>query len=235
MLVEETTADGQVGPRPAGRERFFLDWPAWLARLLNLSSKLVRVRYIRFPDLIHGGPTIFVHWHCEDLSMLPHFGRYHPRILVSQSRDGAILSRAVSVLGFDTSRGSSSRGGAGGLLALKRSLKAGQNVIFAADGPRGPRHVAKPGPVYLAAKTGCPICVAGTASSFSYVARGTWSKTRLPLPGSKTVIAFSPSIYLPPEAARWPSHVQSRFLGAAISDAVREAEVELARWRGGGS
>lgn len=211
-------------------ERFFLDWPAWVGRILALSAKLVRVRVFDFPASEALGATIYAHWHCEDLSMLPHFGFLNPRILVSQSRDGAILSRAVSVMGFATSRGSSSRGGAAGLLALKRSLEAGQSVVFAADGPRGPRNIAKPGPVYLAAKTGRPLVAAGTAVSFSHTFRA-WSRTRLPLPGAKLVIAFSPPRYLPPEAVRWPTHIQSRYLTSLICDTVRHAEAELDAWR----
>jgi lysophospholipid acyltransferase (LPLAT)-like uncharacterized protein len=132
-------------------------------------------------------------------------------------------------MGFVTSRGSSSNGGAAALLALKRSLAAGQSVVFAADGPRGPRQVAKPGPVYLAAKTGRPLVAAGSAVSFSHTFRA-WSRTRLPLPGAKLAVVFSPPIYLPPEAARWPAHIQSRYLTLLICDTVRRAEMELDAW-----
>lgn len=210
-------------------ERFPLDWPAWAGRLLAWSAKLLRVRIFDFPDPEASGAVIFAHWHGDDLAMLPHFGHLHPRILVSQSRDGAILSRAVSVMGFPTSRGSSSRGGAAGLLALKQSLLAGQSVVLAADGPRGPRCVAKPGPVYLAAKTGRPLLPCGAAVSFCHTFRS-WNRTRFPLPGARLVIAFGPLTYLPPEAAKWPAHVQSRYLTILISDAARKAELELADW-----
>ncbi len=216
-------------PADGNDERFFLDWPAWVGRLLVLSSRLVRFRAVNFPDFKAEGPGIFVHWHCEDLAMLPHFGHLNPRILVSRSRDGAILSRAVSVMGFDTSRGSSSRGGAAGLLALKRSLANGQSVALAADGPRGPRHIAKPGPLYLAAKTGRPLWPCGSAVSFCHTFRS-WNRTRLPYPGARLVMAFGPATYVPPEAAKWPTHVQSRYLTTLIGDAVRLAEVELEAW-----
>lgn len=213
---------------------FFLDWPAWAARLLRLSSKLVRVRYVGFSDFQgEQMPAIFANWHCEDLAIFPLFGHYNFRVLVSPSKDGAILSRAVNTLGFDTSRGSSSRGALGGLLALKQSLIAGQSVVVAADGPRGPRQVAKPGPVYLAAKTGRPILALGSACSFKYVFKKTWNKSVLPLPGAKLVVCISQPLMVPPEAAKWPQYQKSRFMGLAISDVVREAELELARWLGG--
>lgn len=211
--------------------RFFLDWPAWAARLLRLSTKLVRIRYLRHPDFYgEDMPVIFANWHSEDFTLLPRFGNYHCRVLVSPSVDGAVLCRAVNALGFDTSRGSSSRGALGGLLSLKKSLISGQSIVFAADGPRGPRQVAKAGPVYLAAKTGRPIVAVGSACNFKYVLKKTWSKSFLPLPGAKQVVCFSPPLIIPPEAAKWSQSHKSRFLSVAISDVVREAELELARW-----
>jgi len=211
--------------------KFRLDWPGWLGRLLKVYSHLLRVRFIDLPAFGQVPAAIHAIWHCEDLVMLPFFSDFDMRILISQSRDGAILSRAVEAMGFSVTRGSSSKGGARGLLAIKRHLQTGQHVIFAADGPRGPRQVAKPGAVYLAAKTGCPILPVGSAVSREWVAQKSWNKSRLPLPGAKVVIAYGPAVYYPPEAAHWPAHAQSRALGAAISDAVRLAEKGLSEWR----
>lgn len=225
--------EARLTKAPAEDERFCLDWPAWAARLLMFNSKLVRTRIIGHPDLAKDGPIICAHWHSEDLSMLPYYGFGNTNILVSQSRDGAILNRAVKVMGYTSCRGSSSRGGLGGLLALKRSLEQGQNVILAADGPRGPRGVAKAGAVYLAAKTGRPVYPAGSACSRRHVFTGTWSKTGVPLPGSKLVMVFNPPIFFPPEATRWPTHVQSRIMTAAIDDTVQAARRELDRWMRG--
>lgn len=213
-------------------EKFILDWPAWAGRLLKLINWGVRVRLIGHPNLEMEGPVILAHWHGDDLALLPTLPHLKADILVSHSRDGSALSRAIEVLGHQAVRGSSSKGGAGALLAMKRSLENGRNVAFAADGPRGPRLVAKPGPAYLAAKTGRPIAPLGMASTLAHTFKGSWNKTRLPLPGSKMVIAFGPVLHLPPEAARWPSHHQSRIVAAAISDAVRQAELELERWTG---
>lgn len=213
-------------------DRFFLNWPVWAARFLKLTALWVRPRIMGFPNLAETGPVILAHWHREDLAMLPHFGFTRARILVSGSRDGSILNLAVPVLGYSTCRGSSSRGALGGLLALKNSLEKGETIVVAADGPRGPRLVAKPGAVYLAAKTGAPIYPAGSALSCGYEFSKSWNKTRLPLPGAKLVMCFGEPLALPPEAARWPQHVQSRLLTTAISDTVRQAELELAAWTG---
>lgn len=227
------TAKAAEPEKSGGPERFFLQWPVWAARFLKLSSRLVRVKVTGYPDLSQTGPVIFAHWHSEDLSLLPHFGHSRARILVSPSRDGGILSLAVAELGFDSCRGSSSRGGLGGLLELKKSLKAGQSVILAVDGPRGPRQVAKPGAVYLAAKTGRPIYPIGSACSRALIFKGSWNQTRLPLPGARLAVVFGPPLELPPEAAAWPALWQSRWLTAAICDNLRRAELWLEAWSEG--
>ncbi len=206
---------------------FTLNWPRWAARFLLLSSKLVRTEIIRCPDPAQSGPLIFALWHSDDLSLLPHFRNIPADVLVSPSRDGSILSEALPVLGFQTVRGSSSRGGFGGLLALRRSLENGRSVVFAADGPKGPRQVAKPGPVYLAAKTGRPIYPVGAACDHAYIFKKSWNKTRLPWPGARLVVVFGPPLHVPPEAAKWSGREQSRLLTAAISDAAQSARLEL--------
>lgn len=216
----------------AGEDSFFLDWPAWVGRLLKLMFLPVQVRTFNKPDLASQGSAIIAFWHGDDLCLLPTQPWLHANILVSHSRDGSMLSRTFRVLGHQACRGSSSKGGAGGLIALKKGLEQGVNAAFAADGPRGPRQVAKPGPVYLAAKTGRPIYPLAVAVNRAYVFKKSWNKTRLPLPFSKLAIAFGQPLLFPKEAARWPAYQQSRILTAAILDTERLAQEELRRWQG---
>ncbi len=213
-------------------ETFFLDWPAWAGRLMLLFSRTWRLRVINQPDPDEG--MVFVHWHGDDLVLTPTMRHMKTAILVSPSRDGAKLSRALTALGHQPCRGSSARGGAAGLLELKRALDEGRNPVFAADGPRGPRLVAKPGPGFLAAKTGRPLYPAGVAVSRAFVFKKSWNQTRLPLPGARVVVVFGPPLHFPPEAARWPAHHLSRLVGAALADTVLAAENELARAVGPG-
>src|SRR5713226_1832466 len=71
--------------------------------------------------------------------------------------DGQWTRKVIEWLGFGTAQGSSSRGGLRGLAVMARRLEEGVDCAFTIDGPRGPRYVAKPGPVMLARKTGCPV------------------------------------------------------------------------------
>jgi lysophospholipid acyltransferase (LPLAT)-like uncharacterized protein len=209
-------------------EKYFLDWPAWAGRLMLLYSRTWRLRVIGQPEPTVNG--VMAHWHGDELALIPTMRHMNTAILVSPSRDGARQARALASLGYHISRGSSARGGAGGLLALKRALAEGRNAVFAADGPRGPRLVAKPGAGFLAAKTGRPLYPAGVAVSRAYVFKNTWNQTRLPLPGARVAVVFGPPLWLPPEAVRRPAHHLSRLVGAALSDAARTAELELAAW-----
>src|SRR5437773_8651610 len=52
-------------------------------------------------------------------------------------------------MGYGTAQGSSSRGGLRGLAVMARRIDDGHDCAFTIDGPRGPRYVAKPGPVML--------------------------------------------------------------------------------------
>jgi lysophospholipid acyltransferase (LPLAT)-like uncharacterized protein len=210
------------------QDSFFLDWPARAARLMYLYSRTWRLRLIGQSDPDVAG--ILVHWHGDDLVLTPTMRHLKAAIMVSPSRDGAKLGRALAAMGHQPCRGSSSRGGAGGLLALKKALEEGHHADFAADGPRGPRLAAKPGPAFLAAKTGRPIYPLGVAVSRAIVFRNSWNQTRLPLPGARVVVVFGPALELRPEAARWPVHHQSRLVGAALADTVRAAEQALADW-----
>ena len=73
--------------------------------------------------------------------------------------DGQWTRRVIERLGFGTAQGSSTRGAIEGLSVMAQRIKEGKHVAFTIDGPRGPRYVAKPGPVILARRTGSPISV----------------------------------------------------------------------------
>src|SRR5438477_10253992 len=76
------------------------------------------------------------------------------RVMSSDSFDGEYTGRTMRKFGFVKIRGSSSKGAVKALLSMRRELEQAWKVAFTIDGPRGPRYVAKPGPVTLARSTG---------------------------------------------------------------------------------
>src|SRR2546430_16901716 len=77
-------------------------------------------------------------------------------ILISEHRDGELIHRIVRRFGFDTIRGSTTRGGARALRQMGRLGREGVGLAVTPDGPPGPRCVAQPGVVGLAELTGPP-------------------------------------------------------------------------------
>jgi lysophospholipid acyltransferase (LPLAT)-like uncharacterized protein len=116
--------------------------------------------------------------------------------------DGRWTRKVIEWLGFGTAQGSSSRGGLRGLAVMAKRLKEGLDCAFTIDGPRGPRYVAKPGPVMLARKTGCPILVFHIGVQHGKTFEKTWDHFLLPRPFSRTVLLFAPPIYVPKDANR---------------------------------
>ncbi len=96
------------------------------------------------------GPTVFAFWHRSLLASAHRFKDLDIAILISPSFDGELIARTVELLGFKAVRGSSSRGGAAGLRNMQAAYAAGHRCAITADGPRGPKFVAKPGAAQLA-------------------------------------------------------------------------------------
>ncbi len=159
---------------------------AWL--LLRLLKLTVRVRSENAGLLQkcwrEGEPVVLAFWHGRAV-MLPFF--YSGRgvyIMNSTHRDGEIVSRALHRFGIMSTRGSSSRGAVGGLLALARAARRGFDVALIPDGPRGPAGEAKAGAIELARLSGALLFPVSASCKLSF--RGTgWDRMMIPLPGAE--------------------------------------------------
>lgn len=138
----------------------------------------LRVRHVRLDLIDNASQYILTFWHSHLLLML--HARYRRPIsaLVSQSRDGEMIAQVFDHYGVDSSRGSSTRGGAAGLRDMLRRARDGHNLAITPDGPRGPARIAKEGVVIAAQATGLPILpVAFAAKKKSCCAPGiAWSR-----------------------------------------------------------
>lgn len=128
-----------------------------------------------------GEPTILVSWHGRILLGVVYFARYRPVIAISQSRDGDRIAGIVRRLGWDTARGSSSRGGVRALLGLVREVSSGRIGAHIVDGPKGPAGVVKPGVMLLAQRSGAPILPIFFSSRPRLRVRS-WDRMEVPLP-----------------------------------------------------
>ena len=129
-------------------------------------------------------PAIYCFWHRCVFPAAYLFRNHGIRVLTSRSYDGEYIARIIERLGFRAIRGSSSRGAVPSLRELQRELEAGEFVAFTIDGPRGPRYVAKPGPLHLARVTGAPIFAFYVAPERAWILK-TWDAFMIPRPFSR--------------------------------------------------
>src|SRR5512138_331007 len=91
-----------------------------------------------------GRQPILALWHGRIFAGLHYFRRRDVVVITSQNFDGEWIARILHRFGFETARGSTSRGGARALVQLRRDLRTGRPAAFTLDGPRGPARVAQP-------------------------------------------------------------------------------------------
>src|SRR5467141_3806453 len=145
-------------------------------------------------------PKIYAFWHRCIIAGAWYFRNRNAVLMNTTNFDGQWTRRVIERLGYGTAQGSSTRGGLRGLAVMAQRLEEGLDAAFTIDGPRGPRYVAKPGPVMLARRSGCPILVFHIGVDRGKTFERTWDHFLLPAPFARTVILFAPPIYVPKDA-----------------------------------
>jgi len=149
-----------------------------------------------------GQRCIFTLWHRSILGIV-WWARNRGIVVMNTTHfDGQWTRKVIERLGFGTAQGSSTRGGLRGLVTMAQRLEAGRDVAFTVDGPRGPRFVAKRGPVMLARMSGCPVVAFHVGVDHGHTFRQTWDHFLLPYPFSKAAFLVARPIYVSREATR---------------------------------
>jgi lysophospholipid acyltransferase (LPLAT)-like uncharacterized protein len=135
------------------------------------------------------GREIYCFWHQCVLACAYYYRSTHATILISRSFDGELITRTLELFGYRAVRGSSSRGGREGLLAMRRVLDGGTPAIFTADGPRGPIFKSKMGPVKLAQLSGAPIGCFHLQPERAWTMRS-WDRFQVPKPFTRIAVSW---------------------------------------------
>lgn len=142
-------------------------------------------------------------------------------ILISDHRDGEMITQVVKRLGFGVVRGSTTRGGARALREM--SLRVDGNLCVTPDGPRGPRRRVHQGIAYLASRTGLPVVGAGMAFQGPWRANS-WDRFCVPRPYSKAACVAPAPLLVPPDADRDALEEARAEIERRMLDATAEAE-----------
>jgi len=140
-----------------------------------------------------GKQPIFAFWHGRILPGMLFWKNRGIVVITSQNFDGEWIAGIIRRFGYDTARGSTSRGGARALAQLRRDLASGKPAGFTIDGPRGPARVAQPGAVFLAGATGHPMLPFHVESS-RFWTMNSWDRTQVPKPFSRVGLAIGEPI-----------------------------------------
>ena len=122
------------------------------------------------------------------------------RVMSSYSYDGEYMGRIIRKFGFVPVKGSSSRNPVRALLGLRRALEEGWTVAFTLDGPRGPRHKVKPGPVGLGRSTGLALTAFHVGVQKGWTLKS-WDRMVIPKPFSRVLVRFGKLIQVPRDAS----------------------------------
>ena len=122
------------------------------------------------------------------------------KVLISKHRDGDIIARLISKLGFKAIRGSTHKSGKtknkGGLTSARqmiKSLKNGISIGISPDGPKGPRHKVSDGILSISRLSNSSILPVGIGFKKKWLLN-TWDKFIIPKPFNQITIIWGEAI-----------------------------------------
>ena len=148
---------------------------------------------------------IVVAWHSTIMTLPSGWNRFirkwpgqkpHTAMLISLSKDGEPVARAIGYMGLESIRGSTKdkrkakqKGGFAAVREALAMLGKGAAICITPDGPRGPAEEAQPGPVIIAQRAGVPILPYAIVSHPEKRLK-TWDRFRIPFPFTRGAIVF---------------------------------------------
>lgn len=144
-------------------------------------------------------PVIWSFYHGRMVGALGLHPRKRLTVLISPSRDGEMIARAGTRLGYSMARGSSKQGAVKAGLGMMDAIKEGQDLVFMVDGPRGPIFEVKPGIIRMAQMTQAAI-VPFVCSARSTWWMRTWDRFLAPWWSTPIVYIFGDPLLVPADA-----------------------------------
>lgn len=230
---EATASEVASGPRKwTLRQRIVLSlitWAGyWFIRLLGPTLR-VSVSYEEGAQkTLDERPLVASFWHSCMIPATYIFRNMGIRVMSSYSYDGEYMGRIIRRFGFVAVKGSSSRNPVRALLGLRRALDEGWTVAFTLDGPRGPRHKVKPGPVGLGKSSQRALTAFHAAVEKAWVLNS-WDRMMIPYPFSKVLVRVGRLIQVPPHAGESEIELYTNELQATLDRVCEFSEMNVAK------
>lgn len=174
---------------------------AWLIFLLGKSWKIewVGTENLTLPEK-KNQKLIYAFWHGRMLILSFSHRWQNVHVLISQHRDGELIARIISKLGFAAVRGSTTKGGTKAIFQMANKNLEGYNTAVTPDGPKGPKYIAQSGIIYIAQRNGMPIIPISNSAQKRWTL-SSWDGFIIPKPFSRVVIILGEPIYVNPDSS----------------------------------
>ena len=180
-----------------------------------------------------GDGVIALTWHSRFMMLTAAWesNELDPYVMISRSRDGAVVAATCKALGLQTLRGSArksgrTKGGDAAAAGAVTAIKSGGCVVITPDGPRGPRQRLGDGPLRLARATGAPLM----PCTFSIARRkqfSSWDRFVLPKPFGKGLILWGTPVSLLPHTSDAELDAIRLQIETEMNTLMAEADLEL--------
>ncbi len=185
-----------------------------------------------------GHNPLLVIWHGQGLLPMTTFRNEHLCLYASHTRDepyprGLLILRhwtlrLIERMGYSVLDASQFKSESRGVMKFVDLLRGGTGSVIAADGPAGPIYKAKPGPAFLAKKSGVMLVPLGAAISSGFH-MDQWDRFEIPAPFSHAVLVIGEPIMVPPHAKDAALEAARLALETEMNASVAEAQSRLHR------
>lgn len=228
-----TPTEAASGPRQWSlRQRIVLSCIVfagyWIIRLLGPTLRISVSYEEGAQKTLDQRPLVASFWHSCLIPATYIFRDMGIRVMSSYSYDGEYMGRIIRKFGYVAVKGSSSRNPVKALLGLRRALDEGWTVAFTLDGPRGPRHKVKPGPVALGRSSGLALTTFHAAVEKAWVLNS-WDRMMIPMPFSRVLVRVGKLIPVPTDGSDEDMERNTAELQATLDRVVEFAEANVSK------
>lgn len=159
-----------------------------LPLIINIYLRTIRFNVHKDPGINKN--AVFIFWHSKMLAGWWLFRNNNSSALVSQSKDGEVLSNILTKWGYEVIRGSSSKGSKDALNKIILSAKNNKSVVITPDGPRGPVFAIKNGALIVSKECSIPVIPVRINYAGKIVLSKSWDRFEIPYPFTKCDVQF---------------------------------------------